>query len=871
MSVANGTLRQVKRLLLPLLLAGVMVLLAASGWLWRLDNLLYDLQLGWRGSVAADDIMLVAVDDQSLAEFGRWPWPRERHAQLIEILTRAGARAIVMDLLFAEPDPANPQGDRRLIQAVAASGKVFMPVVVEELQLGGQLLESLPLPQLTEVVAGLGHVHMELDDDGIARGIYLQEGLGEAFWPHLMLTVLQSLEPARFPPAEQPGPATTAAKRFSIVRQGHRLIPFAGPPGHFPRLSYAQVLRGAFHPDSLRDRIVLVGVTATGLGDVLPTPLSGRGQPMAGIEINANILQSLRNGEAVKPLARHWQLLLTGLLVALPLLLYSRLPPRLVPLLALGLILSLLLLSLMVLQFGGIWFAPSAALLGLVLSYPLWSWRRLEQMVLHLDQELQRLSQGPQLLPAPNDLKDLQQGLESIAATLPLQGWCVDDALGARLAQAGRQPDPSDDLLQASCWSRLGRSLWTLLPRGTQYWRLGLCWPPGELPRGRGQALLDDFVRQFSIPPAAASAKGSQRLEQRIREVEAANQHLRQLRDFINTALGQMDDGLLVLDSIGRVVLANPRAAFYLGLTHESELHGQPALTFLKPLQIVGDLHWEPLLRELLLRGDGCRFEALRLPDTELFVQLRPLHPETAGMFGMIVTLSFIGTLKQSERARARMVNFLSHDIRSPLTSLLALTQSEQVLQAGSRELATQVAPYARRALKLAEDFLQLARAESVERSAFTDTDFVSVAHNAVDEVYVQAQARNLRLQRQFEVEEVWLQADAGLLERALINLLSNAIKLAPQDSQVEIMLRCDGDQLDCCVKDRGPGIPQERLEELFLPFRSDLGHEPVGRGGIGLGLNFVKLVAERHGGSIEARNRLEGGASFCLHLPVEV
>jgi CHASE2 domain-containing sensor protein len=385
MSVANGTLRQVKRLLLPLLLAGVMVLLAASGWLWRLDNLLYDLQLGWRGSVAADDIMLVAVDDQSLAEFGRWPWPRERHAQLIEILTRAGARAIVMDLLFAEPDPANPQGDRRLIQAVAASGKVFMPVVVEELQLGGQLLESLPLPQLTEVVAGLGHVHMELDDDGIARGIYLQEGLGEAFWPHLMLTVLQSLEPARFPPAEQSGPATTAAKRFSIVRQGHRLIPFAGPPGHFPRLSYAQVLRGVFHPDSLRDRIVLVGVTATGLGDVLPTPLSGRGQPMAGIEINANILQSLRNGEAVKPLAHHWQLLLTGLLVALPLLLYSRLPPRLVPLLALGLILSLLLLSLMVLQFGGIWFAPSAALLGLVLSYPLWSWRRLEQMVLHLD------------------------------------------------------------------------------------------------------------------------------------------------------------------------------------------------------------------------------------------------------------------------------------------------------------------------------------------------------------------------------------------------------------------------------------------------------------------------------------------------------
>ena len=125
MSQIPRNLGLTERTLTALSLLLLVLLLAASGWLWRWDLLFYDLQLGQWSKPPAPDIVIVAVDEQSLTELGRWPWPRERHAQLVDILSEAGAKAIAMDILFTEADANNPNGDRQLIQSVAASGRVF--------------------------------------------------------------------------------------------------------------------------------------------------------------------------------------------------------------------------------------------------------------------------------------------------------------------------------------------------------------------------------------------------------------------------------------------------------------------------------------------------------------------------------------------------------------------------------------------------------------------------------------------------------------------------------------------------------------------------------------------------------------------------
>lgn len=842
-------------------------LLAASGWLWRWDQLIYDQQIGFMSSMPSDDIVIVAIDEKSLEALGRWPWSRERHARLVERLTQAGARAIVFDLLLSEPDRNDPEGDIQLIHAIAASDRVFMPVILEQQRQGGMLVESMPLPALSNVAAGLGHVHIELDADGIARGVYLYEGLGEAYWPHLMLALKQWLETGQSETAPAPKPA---ANMHVISRRAHRLIPFAGPAGTYPRYSYSQVLAGDYLPDLFRGRIVLVGVTATGLGDALPTPVSGYGVPMPGVEINANILDSLRRGNTIRQVSFLPHLLLSGLIVIVPFLLYPYVPTRFAPLVSLAALLVFAIVDWILMQGLRLWFPPSAALLGLILSYPLWSWRRLDQAVRYLNGQLERMQQEQRRLTAQQPHNDLPRALHFLEELMALQGWALLDAEGKPLQQGGEPLSEPLQPLQPGMWRRSGAELWTRIPRRESQWQLGLRWPRNGVPQGRALMLLNDFAQQFSVESDEVRDSVLERVELRMQQLQEANTRLQRFRHLITNAVGQMDDGLMVINSLGQVVMSNPRATFYLGCEADRELLGEVAAGLLQVLEIRGPWAWPEVFRRVLLEGEPIRFEALRAPDTELFVQLKPLDEAGAGMSGMIVNLSYIGALKRTERTRAKMLNFLSHDIRSPITSLLSLTQSPKVREGTAGELAAQIEPLARRSLRLADNFLQLARAEAADTTSFEDTEFLSVAHNAVDEAYVQARARGVTLRRDFQEDEIWLQGDLGLLERALFNLLENAIKFSPEGGEVGIRVRRKGQRAVCTIRDQGPGIPEAQLSTVFLPFtHADTENTSQGNG-VGLGLSFVKVVADKHRGTVEAANGETEGAVFTLTLPCE-
>jgi CHASE2 domain-containing sensor protein/signal transduction histidine kinase len=849
-----------------LILLAFVSLMAGSGWLWRWDQQIYDLQLDLLSGEPSDDIVIVAVDKPSLDAIGRWPWSREVHARLVEQLTSAGAKAIVLDSLFSEPYQSDPESDIHLIQAVAASDRVFMPVILEQQRLGGVLIESMP--DLANVAAGLGHVQMDLDADGIARGIYLHEGLEDAYWPHLMLSLQQWLELGvveRMPP-----PLTSQAHNVPLInRRNHRLIPFTGPVGSYPRYSYSQVLEGVYKPDLFQDRIVLVGITAAGLGNAFPTPVSGHDVPMPVVEINANILDSLRQGSAIHQVSFLPHLLFSGLLAAIPLLLYGYSPPRFAPLVSLSVLLLFLLLDWVMLRGMHQWFPPTAVIIGIVISYPLWSWRRLNQALRYLNQQLERMQQEQRLISVQQPRADFAHAIDFLNQLMPLKGWALydSDRLIESHGEALGEPLQS---LEPGRWQRTGAELWNQLPRGDSIWQLGLIWPRNQVPEGRSMQLLEDIAQLFSVEPDASRGTVLERVELRMHQIQEENLRLHRFRHLVANAVGQMDDGLMVINSLGQVVMSNPRAAFYLG-REEEELSGQDAGQLLGVLEIHKIKSWQEVFQRVLLSGEAIRFEALRAPDTELFIQAKPLDVVEAGMQGMVINLSYIGALKHSERTRAKMLNFLSHDIRSPITSLLSLTQSHRLREGTAAEMAEQVEPLARRSLRLADNFLQLARAEAADTNAFEDTDLVSVAHNALDEVFVQAKAKEVTLRRELPEDVIWLRGDLGLLERALFNLLENAIKFSPAGGEVVMRLSREGDQVLCEIEDQGPGIPADQLREIFLPFtRAETENTSQGRG-VGLGLSFVKVVADKHHGSVEAVNRAEGGALFSLRLPCEV
>ncbi len=374
-----------------LLLTAFAIVLLETGILQRWDLLLYDWSRAAWDRKPADDVVVVGIDEESLRTLGRWPWSRRHHAQLIRVLTATGARVVVLAVAFPEADPIDPAADADLAAALAENGRVVLPLLHHHDRHDGQRLEILPLPLLAASSAALGHVDVALDLDGIARSIVLWSGVGERQQPTLALAALQIADPdlARrvAPHDRQPG----SSAFFAGQQNGDRLlIPFAGPPGAFRTFSYSDVLQRNFPADALRDRIVLVGVTASGLGGDLPTPVAGRSRPMSAVEFHANVLDALRQERPIRPLSPTGTLLLTGLFAFVSCFLGGTVRERwTLPLAGLAL-LTTLATSFLLLHFGGRWFSPAATLLAQAISYPLWSWQRLRHALLSLSEQKER-------------------------------------------------------------------------------------------------------------------------------------------------------------------------------------------------------------------------------------------------------------------------------------------------------------------------------------------------------------------------------------------------------------------------------------------------------------------------------------------------
>ncbi|HQO28839.1 MAG TPA: CHASE2 and HATPase_c domain-containing protein [Accumulibacter sp.] len=385
-------LRQMRSEYMQVLMLLVVIAMAVtvSGVLSRVDFLIFDLgqRLNWRS--APTDVLIVAIDQSNLETLGRWPWPRYRHARLLRNICASKPAVVGIDIAFSEAGD-DPLADELLAEAIAECGNVVLPLTIESTEVTGQLIETPPIAPLAFAAAGIGRIGVRLDEDGIGRSVDLREGIGMAAWPLLAEDMLRV---ARRLPKKYDGiPSTTDTPELGhrLVRESRRRIEFVGPPGTFPRLSYSEVLDGKISPLVLAGKIVLVGVTAAGLGDALPTPVSALADPMPGVELQANVLVSMLEQRLVAPLPLWATMLVTLFLACVPMLWL----PRLMALP--GLIISLVWVAFLII-FCAVQpiatqhhFPASGILAAAVLAFPLWSWRRLELARRHLDQELLQL------------------------------------------------------------------------------------------------------------------------------------------------------------------------------------------------------------------------------------------------------------------------------------------------------------------------------------------------------------------------------------------------------------------------------------------------------------------------------------------------
>jgi len=255
-----------------------------------------------------------------------------------------------------------------------------------------------PVPMLA-TQAHVGHAEAVTDVDGVMRQAYLRTGWGTSQWPHLAQLLLDISQHSANPspdasPEKTPPLPAVSGEPSAWSRQQPISLRFYGPPGTVTTVSYADVLAGSVAPEVFKERIVLIGATAQGLGDRFMTPVSGNGQPMASVEIVAQMVGMLRQDRLAQRVPPLWVGVMSAALLFGLMALYWPRPPRQGLFLSLAAIVAIPMFSIAVMGWG-IWFAPGAFMLMAAISYPMWSWRRMEVASDYLSTQL--ASAGRQL------------------------------------------------------------------------------------------------------------------------------------------------------------------------------------------------------------------------------------------------------------------------------------------------------------------------------------------------------------------------------------------------------------------------------------------------------------------------------------------
>lgn len=275
------------------LLSGFCTALVVMGLLklgvWQpLENIAYTVLFQIRGPTTWDDrVVVVAIDEASLDALGRFPWSRQRYAELLDRLTDANASTVAFNLILSEPSP----DDRELADAMIRQGRVVLAEAWDQ--------QGVPLPptdSLQQAAIVLGHISQpQTAIDGVTRNVEFQ---------------VQDI----------PTLGLAAVQVYSFVQEAVPLpdpapllwVNWSGSTAQIPTYSYAEVLQGKIPAETFQDKIVLVGVTAAGL-DPLQTPFD-RNPPTTSVYLHATVVNNLLQRNFLWVPDDRWVLL--GLLLA---------------------------------------------------------------------------------------------------------------------------------------------------------------------------------------------------------------------------------------------------------------------------------------------------------------------------------------------------------------------------------------------------------------------------------------------------------------------------------------------------------------------------------------------------------------------------
>ncbi|MGH2710963.1 MAG: ATP-binding protein [Actinomycetota bacterium] len=352
-------------------------------------------------------------------------------------------------------------------------------------------------------------------------------------------------------------------------------------------------------------------------------------------------------------------------------------------------------------------------------------------------------------------------------------------------------------------------------------------------------------------------------------ELRLAATEQSQLRARLETVVNSMGDGLIAVDDGGRVVTYNPAAGSIVGIPR-SRVVGKQLREVLKGRDDRG--------RRLLARGatpSGTAF--VGRPDGKevpVAITSSPLRDGQGTRLGRVYVLRDMSREHEVERMKREFLSNVSHELRTPLTPIIGYSElmtKRQVPMAKAKEFAGSILDSGRRLERIVAMLVDFSAIEAGRMAVDLEPTELGPL---VKEAMAKAAERNPKHRFTRKVARALPPAlvNPALFKRVLSELLDNAVKYSPKGGRVTVSADMSSGtsrrMLEVAVTDQGIGIEQDNLAGIFQDFSQVDASDTRPFGGLGLGLTFVKRIAEAHGGAISAESKAGKGSTFSFTVP---
>jgi two-component system phosphate regulon sensor histidine kinase PhoR len=332
-------------------------------------------------------------------------------------------------------------------------------------------------------------------------------------------------------------------------------------------------------------------------------------------------------------------------------------------------------------------------------------------------------------------------------------------------------------------------------------------------------------------------------------------------------------DAVVVVDEQDRLVVANEPAAGLLGF--DAGARGKPVT------DVFGDRHQEFLefLRQSAQSGvEGTRREMVFAlgEQPHVFDTIVSCVYEGQKVSGVVAVLHDITREKEISRMKNDFVSHVSHELKTPLASIMAYSEMLADGEADDEETRKEfygiIQTQAQRLNRLIEDILNISRIESgLIKVTKEPVSLAILIEQQIGMIQKYAQEKNITVTRQSPIIFDQVYADKDMLSQVIVNLLSNAVKYTPPGGSVRVTTEVDeaAGRVRVSVTDTGVGIPEEELEHLFQKFYRVAANNKHAKG-TGLGLNLVRQIVEKvHNGRVFVTSKVGVGSTFGFELPL--